>query len=118
MFVRGLNTEGTPPALAVRKWSAGGYMSRAYDRGYVPTSVARLDRGYLPMFSLYDSHAGMFREGIGKLKCLRLLRPRPPAYVSSLAYDRGISLRPWHRLRPWLRLRLWLVTIPGGTTRG
>jgi hypothetical protein len=35
------------------------------DRGNLPTSVARLDRGCLPMFSLYDSHAGMFREGSG-----------------------------------------------------
>ena len=57
-------------------------MSRAYDRGNVPTSVARLDRGYLPLFSLYDSHAGMFREGNGKIYCLR---PR----LTIIARDRG-----------------------------
>ena len=99
MFVRGLSTEGTPPALAVRKWSAGGYMSRAYDRGNVPTSVARLDRGYLPMFSLYDSHAGMFREGIGKVNGLRQrltiitgLRPRQRAYVCSPPRPRLLTI--------------------------
>ena len=65
----------------------GSQSSRAYDRGNVPTSVARLDRGYLPVFSLYDSHAGMFREGIGKVKRLR------PRLTSSHA-TAATGLRP------------------------
>ena len=44
------------------------------------------------MFSLYDSHAGMFREGIG-------------------AYDRGLVPASWLRRRPW-PLQFYPSTTP------